>query len=431
VHGLAVRSSGLSYAVYGRSESFEGYAGYFVGKGPDAVRIQNIGTGRGLHIGSAVDTALFANTTSGFAAVDGRNASSSGRAVYGAATATTGTTYGVYGETNSTSGFGVYGLANANSGVNYGVVGRSNSPSGRGVAGFGTATTGISLGVYGESASTSGRAVMGWASATSGSTHGVYGESNSTAGTGVAGYATATSGVAHGVSGISFSTSGKGVYGFANATSGMNYGGWFESASTSGVGVRGFATATSGTTYGVWGQSNSTSGYGVYSAGRFIATGTKSFQIDHPLHPETHFLNHFCTEGPDPYNVYRGNVTTDANGYATITLPPYFESINRDPTYHLTVIDNSDDFVLAKVVRKIQNNQFVIRTSKPYVEVSWRVEAIRNDRWVQEYGYQTEQEKPKESQGKYLNPELFGQPKERGIFYTPEPERPREGEKPQ
>jgi hypothetical protein len=46
-------------------------------------------------------------------------------------------------------------------------------------------------------------------------------------------------------------------------------------------------------------------------------------------------------------------------------------------------------------------------------------------------GYQTEQEKSKESQGKYLHPELYGQPKERGIFYRPEPERPREGEKPQ
>jgi hypothetical protein len=46
-------------------------------------------------------------------------------------------------------------------------------------------------------------------------------------------------------------------------------------------------------------------------------------------------------------------------------------------------------------------------------------------------GYQTEQEKPKESQGNYLHPELYGQPKERGIFYRPELERPREGEKPQ
>jgi hypothetical protein len=159
----------------------------------------------------------------------------------------------------------------------------------------------------------------------------------------------------------------------------------------------------------------------LHVSGTFAATGTKSFQIDHPLDPENYYLNHFCTEGPEPYNVYRGNVVTDAQGYATITLPAYFESINRDPTYHLTVIDSSDDFVLAKVVREIQNNQFVIRTSKPFVKVSWEVKAIRNDLWVQRYGYQTEQEKEDAIKGKYLHPELYGQPKERGINYYPEP----------
>jgi hypothetical protein len=224
---------------------------------------------------------------------------------------------------------------------------------------------------------------------------------------------------------------GAAVVGYVTATGGVNYGGYFRSYSTSGIGLFGWATATSGVTAGVLGRTESSSGWGVYCQGPFGATGLKLFQIDHPLQPETHFLNHFCTEGPDPYNVYRGNVTTDANGYATITLPPYFESINRDPTYHLTIVGGAgEEFVQVRVVREIQNNQFVIRTSKPYVKVSWRVEAIRNDRWVQEHGYQPEQEKPKEYQGKYLNPELYGQPKERGIFYHPELERPREGEKP-
>ena len=97
--------------------------------------------------------------------------------------------------------------------------------------------------------------------------------------------------------------------------------------------------------------------------------------------------------------------------------------MSRDPTYHLTVIDDSDDFILAKVVREIQNNQFVIRTSKPHVKVSWRVEAIRNDRWVQKYGYKTEQEKEDSIKGKFLHPELFGMPKEYGIHYRPEMER--------
>jgi hypothetical protein len=247
----------------------------------------------------------------------------------------------------------------------------------------------------------------------------------------------ATSGVAYGVYGQSASTAGTGVFGSTTATNGVAFGVWGQSNSTSGRGMVGYAAATSGDAIGVWGSTNSSfsiaygvrgeeplggEGHAIIAFGTLAAVGTKSFQTDHPLHPETHYLNHFCAEGPEPYNVYRGNVVTDANGYATITLPDYFDSINRDPTYHLTVIDDSDDFVLAKVVRKVQNNQFVIRTSKPHIEVSWEVKAVRNDPWVQRYGYQTEQEKEDEIKGKYLNPELYGQPKERGILYRPEPE---------
>ncbi|MFQ3610010.1 MAG: hypothetical protein SNJ72_00800 [Fimbriimonadales bacterium] len=36
---------------------------------------------------------------------------------------------------------------------------------------------------------------------------------------------------------------------------------------------------------------------------------------------------------------------------------------------------------------------------------------------------QTEQPKPDEHKGKYIHPELFGQPKEKGIHYHPELER--------
>ncbi|MGC8785440.1 MAG: hypothetical protein ACP5RN_13770 [Armatimonadota bacterium] len=278
-------------------------------------------------------------------------------------------------------------------------------------------------GMLKASGSTSGTGVVGFATASSGTTVGVWGSSNSSSGTGVLGYAAATFGITYGVRGQSNSSSGKGVSGTATAASGSTYGVYGQSASTSGTGVTGWATAASGTTYGVYGESSSSSGFGVFSQGRFAASGTKAFQIDHPLNPENAFLNHYSAEGPEPYNLYRGNVVTDAQGYATVQLPDYFESINRDPTYHLTVIDSSNDFVLAKVVREIQNNQFVIRTSKPFVKVSWRVEAIRNDRWVQEYGYQTTQEKEDAIKGKYLNPELYGQPKELGIHYHPEPER--------
>jgi hypothetical protein len=116
--------------------------------------------------------------------------------------------------------------------------------------------------------------------------------------------------------------------------------------------VRGESYSSSG--YGVygWAQAGGT-GHAIYAAGTIAAAGTKLFQIDHPLNPENYYLNHFCTEGPQPMNAYSGNVVTDAQGYAVVQLPDYFESINRDFRYQLTLIDNSDDFVQAKVVREI------------------------------------------------------------------------------
>jgi hypothetical protein len=341
----------------------------------------------------------------------------------------------VRGQNNGTGGSGI-GVWGSQAGSGWGVYG--TSVSGRGVFGWATNTSGTNFGGYFQSASTSGYGVYGEASAASGGTYGVFGQSNSTSGAGVIGLASATSGITYGGRFVSRSTSGTGVFGYATATSGTTTGGFFQSDSTSGRGVYGEATAATGSTFGVWGVTSSPAstaygvygqepsggaGHAVYALGTLAASGTKSFQMDHPINPETHYLNHFCAEGPEPYNVYRGNVVTDARGYATITLPAYFESINRDPTYHLTIVNGAgEDFVQVRVVREIKNNQFTIRTSAPHVKVSWEVKAIRNDRWIQQYGFQTVQEKEDEIKGKYQHPELYGQPKEKGIHHHPEPE---------
>jgi hypothetical protein len=111
----------------------------------------------------------------------------------------------------------------------------------------------------------------------------------------------------------------------------------------------------------------------------------------------------------------------DARGEAWVQLPDYFEAINRDPRYTLTPI--GAPMPNLHVAVEIQNNRFQIAGGVPGRKVSWEVKAVRNDRWVQEYGYQTEQPKPAEYRGKYLHPELYGQPKELGIHYHPMPER--------
>jgi hypothetical protein len=374
--------------------------------------------------------------------VIGRSASQSGRGVFGEATASSGNTYGMYGRASSSSGIGVFGEATATSGSTRGVVGRSSSTSGVGVLGEATATSGSVYGVQGRSSSTSGVGVFGEATATTGSVYGVQGRASSTSGIGVFGEATAISGNTYGIVGRASSTSGVGVLGEATATTGNTYGGLFQNPSSSGIGVYGYAQATTGTNFGVVGRSESPSGrgvvgvaeastgtnygvlgrtnssangWGVYAGGRLGASGTKSFQIDHPLRPETHFLNHFCIEAPEPYNLYRGTVTLDAQGEAWVQLPDYFEAINRDASYHLTPIGAAMPNLHVAV--EIQGNRFKIAGGAPFKKVSWEVKAVRNDPWVQQYGYQTEQEKPKGYQGLYLHPELYGQPQERGVFY--------------
>lgn len=156
----------------------------------------------------------------------------------------------------------------------------------------------------------------------------------------------------------------------------------------------------------------------VWSVGLFA--GVKAFRIDHPLDPENKYLQHSCVESPDMMNVYNGNVVTDDSGLAVVTLPAYFEALNRDFRYQLTVVDEGeDDFVFAKIYRRVKANQFTIRTSKANVEVSWQVTGIRHDALAEKERIQPEFDKLESQRGKYLHPSAFGLPDERGINYRP------------
>ncbi len=95
-------------------------------------------------------------------------------------------------------------------------------------------------------------------------------------------------------------------------------------------------------------------------------------------------------------NIYNGNVTTDASGSATVTLPDYFDALNRDFRYQLTVVGQ---FAQAIVSRKIAGNTFEIRTDKPGVEVSWQVTGIRQDAYAKAHPIMVEEFKPAKEQG--------------------------------
>ncbi|HET9530703.1 MAG TPA: hypothetical protein VFQ92_10145 [Blastocatellia bacterium] len=151
-----------------------------------------------------------------------------------------------------------------------------------------------------------------------------------------------------------------------------------------------------------------------------------SFKIDHPLDPENKYLSHSFVESPDMMNIYNGNITTDQNGLATIELPDYFEALNRDFRYQLTVVGQ---FAQAIVAEKVKNNRFTIQTSAPGVEVSWQVTGIRQDAWANKNRIPVEEAKSEKERGHYLYPEGFGKDEEHSVTWANEPEMMREMKK--
>ena len=180
-----------------------------------------------------------------------------------------------------------------------------------------------------------------------------------------------------------------------------------------------FAIARDGATaYGIYARAqDATTNWAGYFSGNVNVTGTLSkgggsFRIDHPLDPENKYLQHSFVESPDMMNVYNGNIVTDADGYATVTLPDYFEILNKDFRYQLTVIG---EFAQAIVAEKVTGNWFIIQTDIPNVEVSWQVTGIRKDKWAEANRIQVEMDKPEIEKGYYMHYKEWNQPVEKAI----------------
>jgi hypothetical protein len=122
-------------------------------------------------------------------------------------------------------------------------------------------------------------------------------------------------------------------------------------------------------------------------------------------------------------NIYNGNVTTDGSGAAIVTMPAWFEALNTDFRYQLTVIGQ---FAQAIVAAKMTNGSFTIKTNQPNVEVSWQVTGIRQDAWANAHRIQVEVDKAPKEQGHYIHPELFGHAGEPSIaeIRNPRPKAP-------
>jgi len=150
-----------------------------------------------------------------------------------------------------------------------------------------------------------------------------------------------------------------------------------------------------------------------------VEAGTKDFKIDHPMDPANKYLYHASVESSEMMNIYTGNVTTNSQGNAEVQLPGWFESINTDFRYQLTVIGQ---FAQAIVSERVSGNQFAIKTDKPNVDVSWQITAVRQDAFAKAHPLVVEVPKNARERGFYLHPELYGAPVEKGIAWSHHPE---------
>ena len=292
---------------------------------------------------------------------------------------------------------GVFGSSVAEGNGVTGFVGSQTGVVGSSVRGTGVRGTSTGIGVFGENVPGRRAGAPGVLGAsTEGS--GVLGESES--GAGVRGVSTAF----NGTSGLTFGR-GSGSIGLhfteeagagASGTSIVDVG--VDGFSFNGTGVRG------GSTHGLAGDFD-----GNVRVTGAVFKGGGGFEIDHPLDPENKYLAHSFVESPEMLNVYSGTVTTDASGEAEVVLPDYFEVLNGEYRYQLTVIG---EFAQAIVAREVEHHRFTIRTDRPRIKVCWQVTGVRQDPWARANRIEVEAHKDDHEKGRYLHPELrsTGQP---------------------
>jgi hypothetical protein len=299
-----------------------------------------------------------------------------------------------------------FGVDGVDSGSGFGVIG---STSGNGAGVFGTNTknydfgylggvshAGYPVGVYGVDKGT-GIGALG-ASADKG--NGVVGENSTSGDFGALGCVN-TDGKPVGVNGVDYGEGGIAVLGYSYYGDGADF---FSGGD--GVGVYGTSSGGPAALFD-----------GDVSVTGALHASTKDFQIDHPLDPANEYLNHASVESDEMVDVYSGNVVIGKNGGATVTMPTWFQALNKDFRYQLTCIGG---FAPVYVAQEIKGNQFQIAGGKPGMKVSWEVTGVRQDAYANGHPLQVEQVKAANERGLYLDPTDWGQPETKGINYARE-----------
>jgi len=218
-----------------------------------------------------------------------------------------------------------------------------------------------------------------------GNTIGVYGQGTQYALEGYGGkvgcYATGSDAGVMGANGDAAGSPGSklGVYGF----------------SSNGTGVRG--DSTNGLAGQFFGQVQVN---GNLTVSGTITGATKNFTIDHPEDPTNKYLMHASVESSEMKNLYDGVVTLDAQGKGTVSVPDWFEALNKDFRYQLTAIGAPAPGLY--VAEELEKHHFQIAGGKPGMKVSWQVTGVRHDAYSEANPLKVEVEKPASARGTLL-----------------------------
>lgn len=157
----------------------------------------------------------------------------------------------------------------------------------------------------------------------------------------------------------------------------------------------------------------------VYVSGTLSKTAG-SFKIDHPLDPANKYLSHSFVESPDMKNIYDGVAVLDGNGEAVVTLPAWFEALNRDFRYQLTSMGGPGPNLY--IAAEVSGNQFKIAGGAPNGKVSWQVTGIRHDTYANAHRIPVEEDKPANLKGTYISAAEYNQPAEKSELLASHPE---------
>jgi hypothetical protein len=271
-----------------------------------------------------------------------------------------------------------------------------------------------SAAVLGSSGSTTanGPGVWGHHYQGSGGAPGVLGDTLSSAANaaGVSGTISSSADYAAGVRGENANANccGFGVVGFS-AGQGIGIGGY----APNGFGVFGYSPYN----WAAWLDGSVEVTKDLHVTGT-LYKGAGAFRIDNPLDPAHSYLQHSFVESPQMKNVYDGNITTNAKGFATVQLPRWFQALNKDFRYQLTPIGHNAWDARAVVWNEIKDNRFTIR-SEPHVKISWQVTGVRHDPYANAHRIQVVVPKEGSADGKYLHPRLYGQPQSKAETALP------------